>query len=235
MASTSRRTPHLLLVAAAAALLVAAGSAVLAGAQTPATQTCASKLVPCADYLNSTSPPPDTCCNPIRETVKTDRACLCNLYNTPGLLASLGINVTQALQLTKECGVSTDTSSCNATATPPSSSTTPPATPGGDSDAGRIAWSGILSLFLILASMIASIFFNTSLVRRCQGRVGSGGVTVEDWRLLETTTGTGLLHHCGGRRNGQARLLVPRTSGMCRAEARGRSSATDLENLWKNR
>ncbi|XP_030467734.2 non-specific lipid transfer protein GPI-anchored 7-like [Syzygium oleosum] len=153
MASTSRRTPVLLLVAAAA-LLVAAGSAVLAGAQTPATQTCASKLVPCANYLNSTSPPPDTCCNPIRETVKNDRACLCTLYTTPGLLASLGINVTQALQLTKECGVPTDTSSCNATATPPSSSTTPPATPGGDSDAGRIAWSGISSLFLILASMM---------------------------------------------------------------------------------
>ncbi|XP_030538200.2 non-specific lipid transfer protein GPI-anchored 7-like [Rhodamnia argentea] len=150
MTSTSRRTPLLL----AAALLFAAGAAILAEAQTPATQTCASKLVPCADYMNSTNPP-DTCCNPIKQAVATDLACLCNLYNTPNLLASLGINVTQALQLTKECGVSTDTGLCNASATSPSSSTTPPpATPGGDSDAGRITWSGISSSFLILASMM---------------------------------------------------------------------------------
>lgn len=151
MTSTSRRTPLLLV---AVALLVAGWAAILAEAQTPATQTCAAKLVPCAAYMNSTNPP-DTCCNPLRQAVANERACLCNLYNTPGLLASMGIDVTQALQLTKECGASTDTSLCNASATPPSSSTTtPPATPGDGGGAGRMAWSGISGSFLILASMM---------------------------------------------------------------------------------
>lgn len=153
MATTSRRATPLLLLPAAV-LLVVLLAAALAGAQTPATQTCAAKLVPCATYLNGTTTPPSSCCDPLKEAVATERTCLCNLFNTPGLLASLGIDVNQALQLTKRCGVSTDTSQCNGTATSPSSSTTapPPPTAGGESDAGRIAWSGILSLFLILAS-----------------------------------------------------------------------------------
>lgn len=78
------------------------------------TPSCAQKLVPCASYLNSTNPP-DTCCNPIREAVATELDCLCNLYNTPGLLESLGINVTQALQLTQACHVNGTTSRCNGT------------------------------------------------------------------------------------------------------------------------
>lgn len=112
MASTSRRTPLLLV----AAVLLVGGVAILAEAQTPTptTQTCAAKLVPCAEYLNSTNPPA-SCCNPIKEAVTTDLACLCNLYNTPGLLASMGINVTQALQLTRACGVPNDTSTCKGT------------------------------------------------------------------------------------------------------------------------
>lgn len=78
------------------------------------TPSCAQKLTPCAEYMNSTKPP-ESCCNPIKQTVATERDCLCNLYNTPGLLALFGVNITQALQLTRACGVNPDTSLCNST------------------------------------------------------------------------------------------------------------------------
>ena len=76
------------------------------------TADCASKLVPCASYINSTSPPA-TCCNPIKEAVATQLPCLCALYTSPGVLKSFGITVEQALNLTRACGVGTDVTKCN--------------------------------------------------------------------------------------------------------------------------
>ncbi|KAK6947621.1 Bifunctional inhibitor/plant lipid transfer protein/seed storage helical domain [Dillenia turbinata] len=68
-------------------------------------QTCASELQPCLDYLNSTTPP-TSCCDPLKKTVETQRQCLCDLYNNPSILKSLGVNVTQALELPQHCGIS---------------------------------------------------------------------------------------------------------------------------------
>ena len=76
------------------------------------TVDCASKLVPCANYINSTSPPA-SCCNPIKEALATQLTCLCGLYSDPAVLKSFGITVDQALNLTRACGVSTDLSKCN--------------------------------------------------------------------------------------------------------------------------
>nr|XP_023879116.1 lipid transfer-like protein VAS isoform X3 [Quercus suber]POE77204.1 lipid transfer-like protein vas [Quercus suber] len=119
------------------------------------TADCASKLVPCASYINSTSPPA-SCCNPIKEAVATQLPCLCGLYSNPSVLKSLGVTVAQALNLTRACGVSTDISKCNATAPSPSSgSVTPSGVPGSDGNgAGRIAWTGFSTLFFFLASMM---------------------------------------------------------------------------------
>ncbi|KAF2313130.1 hypothetical protein GH714_009409 [Hevea brasiliensis] len=44
--------------------------------------SCAQKLIPCGEYLNTTTTPPETCCGSIREAIKNDLSCLCNLYNT---------------------------------------------------------------------------------------------------------------------------------------------------------
>lgn len=74
--------------------------------------SCAQNLVPCASYLNSTTRPPSSCCDPLRETVTNDLVCLCNLYQTPGFLASLGVNLTQALDLSRKCGIPGDLSAC---------------------------------------------------------------------------------------------------------------------------
>ncbi|KAL3820193.1 hypothetical protein ACJIZ3_006098 [Penstemon smallii] len=110
---------------------------------------CASRLIPCADYLNSTNPSA-MCCNALREVVRTQLPCLCNLYRTPGLFSGMGINDTQALLLPRNCNLPSDTTACNALA--PGSSTVPavPGGPGGNG-AGRNSWTGKSALLLALA------------------------------------------------------------------------------------
>ncbi|MBA0806116.1 hypothetical protein Gohar_005586 [Gossypium harknessii] len=89
--------------------------------------TCAQKLVPGAPYRNnSTAKPQNYCCNPIREAVANELPCLCNLYKDPTLLAFFNVTVAEALRISRECGITTDLSACNAfcfpaTATSPSS------------------------------------------------------------------------------------------------------------------
>ena len=88
-----------------AAMVMAAGTA-------EAQQTCASKLVPCASYLNGTKPSSE-CCDSIKEAVNKELPCLCTLYNTPGLLESFGVTVPQALNITRACGVPVRLQDCN--------------------------------------------------------------------------------------------------------------------------
>ncbi|GMP95920.1 hypothetical protein CsSME_00044782 [Camellia sinensis var. sinensis] len=114
------------------------------------TASCASKLTPCANYLNVTKPPA-TCCDPLRQAVNQDLQCLCNLFNTPGFLESIGINVTDALGLAGRCNVTGNLSSCAASAP---SSPVPPATPGSDSNRVSIASAGMPSILLFWASMM---------------------------------------------------------------------------------
>jgi len=118
------------------------------GAQDP--MTCASKLVACQAFLNTTTTPPESCCGPIKEAVKTDLLCLCNLYNDPTVFSSLNINVTQAVQLSRRCGVTTDLSNCKTAAQSPTGE--PGGVPGNDG--GRIARTGFWSLLLVWVSML---------------------------------------------------------------------------------
>ncbi|XWS49060.1 hypothetical protein CRYUN_Cryun13aG0131100 [Craigia yunnanensis] len=120
---------------------------------TDAQATCAQKLVSCYPYLNnSTARPQDDCCNPIRDAVAHDLPCLCNLYNDPNLLASLNVTVSEALRISRECGVPTNLSNCNATA--PTSVPPPPGQPGSDNGgADRIVLTGITTLFVFLVSI----------------------------------------------------------------------------------
>ncbi|XP_027085165.1 non-specific lipid transfer protein GPI-anchored 7 isoform X1 [Coffea arabica] len=121
------------------------------------TPSCASNLVPCADYLNSTHPPA-SCCNPLRVAVTTQLDCLCKLYENPALLAAFKINITQALKLPGYCGIPGNISACNAQAPGSSASETPPAQSGGkdNNGVGKIAGTGLTSLLLALASLMLS-------------------------------------------------------------------------------
>ncbi|KAJ6851226.1 non-specific lipid-transfer protein 2-like [Iris pallida] len=146
--------------------LAVAAAAAVSGAQAQGGEipSCASKLVPCAAYLNATTAPPDACCGPLKQAVKDEMPCLCKLYNQPDLLKSLGINVTQVMGLPKLCGVHSDATACSKTP-PPGATTapTPPATPGGakkDSSGtlGRATWIGVpgfVSLLVFGWSIVA--------------------------------------------------------------------------------
>ncbi|KAL2472455.1 Bifunctional inhibitor/lipid-transfer protein/seed storage 2S albumin superfamily protein [Abeliophyllum distichum] len=134
-----------------AALMVAV--LVIATGMAEGQSDCVSKLIDCANYLNSTKPSA-TCCNAIKDVVSTQLPCLCNLYNSPGLLG--GINMTQALELPKHCGLTSDTSVCKASS-PTSSAVPPPGVPGGKDKNGvskSISSMGMPSLVLLLAIVL---------------------------------------------------------------------------------
>ncbi|KAG6396968.1 hypothetical protein SASPL_143128 [Salvia splendens] len=111
---------------------------------------CASKLVPCAEYLNSTKPSAE-CCDAMKTVITTQLPCLCGLIRNPGVLP---VNITQALELPKHCNLPSNTSACNALADAPgSSSLPPPATPGGNggNGAGALTQMGMPALLLASA------------------------------------------------------------------------------------
>ncbi|KAJ9147766.1 hypothetical protein P3X46_029889 [Hevea brasiliensis] len=117
--------------------------------------SCAQKLIPCGEYLNTTTTPPETCCGSIREAIKNDLSCLCNLYNTPGLLQSINVNVSQAIALTKRCGVNADLTACNKAESPTAPNAAVPPPPGvPGNDGSRMAWTGFSGLLLLWASSL---------------------------------------------------------------------------------
>ncbi|KAL6004884.1 hypothetical protein ACLOJK_005441 [Asimina triloba] len=108
MASSKGSQMSSLLLLFAAAAVVSLG---VVSAQNSET-TCASSLVPCAAYLNSSSPSAE-CCTAIKNAVSTQLTCLCKLFSNKEILKNFNVNVTQALELPKHCGVSADLSACN--------------------------------------------------------------------------------------------------------------------------
>ncbi|KAL3498689.1 hypothetical protein ACH5RR_041421 [Cinchona calisaya] len=115
------------------------------------TPNCASKLVPCYSYINSTNPPA-SCCDPIKEAVTKELDCLCKLYEDPQFLAGLGINITQALKLPGYCGIPGNVSACNKASAPGSAAQPPPPVPGNG--VGKIGGTGLSSLLLLWASFM---------------------------------------------------------------------------------
>ncbi|XP_017234691.2 non-specific lipid transfer protein GPI-anchored 7 isoform X2 [Daucus carota subsp. sativus] len=103
---------------------------------------CVQKLMGCADSLNTTTTPPETCCAPLKEALTNELPCLCKLYTNTDLLKSFNINVTQAMEMPGRCGISVSFDVCTASA--PS--------PGPSSSVGKIAATGFFSSVMILVS-----------------------------------------------------------------------------------
>ncbi|KAF8032869.1 hypothetical protein BT93_D1679 [Corymbia citriodora subsp. variegata] len=144
---------HLIPTSVLAATVIAVALASLAGlASADSTMDCINRLVPCYQYLNSTAKPPASCCNPLKATQAATIHCLCNLYNTPGMLEKYNINVTQVLRVGQGCGVNATTSVCKASAQPIAS---PGAAERSSDNGADRAWAGISwFLLLIWASMM---------------------------------------------------------------------------------
>ncbi|KAH0643131.1 hypothetical protein KY290_034738 [Solanum tuberosum] len=157
----------LITVAITAALL----SATITDAQTT---SCASKLIPCEPFLNSTSKPSASCCDPLREAVTEDLQCICKLFENPTLLPSLGINITQVIALLKNCNIPGDVNTCKAggpSSPSPSKGTSPAAAPSSSSPSEKtppvttpaskdkngvstVAWTGMSSFLVLFASFV---------------------------------------------------------------------------------
>lgn len=73
---------------------------------------CAIQLLPCMDYLNSTTKPPNSCCNPIKDLDEADKTCFCQLALTPGLLEGFGVKISQAFKVLHSCDVNFDITFC---------------------------------------------------------------------------------------------------------------------------
>ncbi|KAL8103236.1 hypothetical protein AgCh_027688 [Apium graveolens] len=98
------------MVIVAVVLAVVMGSVrVSEGQDLPA---CATNVVPCMNFLNLTTKPPATCCDPLSQAVVRQLSCLCNLYTTPSFFESYSINFTLAIRLPSLCGISTDLTTC---------------------------------------------------------------------------------------------------------------------------
>ncbi|GKV46822.1 hypothetical protein SLEP1_g53783 [Rubroshorea leprosula] len=103
---------------------------------------CMQKLMPCEPYLHFTSPPPSTCCLPLKEMLSKESECLCKVFTNPELLKSLNLTQESALALPKACGAKADVSVCK-NASPGGSSATPsPATPTNGSSSGNSTTGG---------------------------------------------------------------------------------------------
>lgn len=78
--------------------------------------SCVTGLIDCQKYLGNTDTPTKTCCDPLKNAVKTQLKCLCNLLNDNELIKDSGINLAEVIKLPKRCGVSTDISVCKTVA-----------------------------------------------------------------------------------------------------------------------
>ncbi|XP_019156097.1 PREDICTED: uncharacterized protein LOC109152878 [Ipomoea nil] len=107
----SARVVTVLMVAAAVVLLAAA----MTEAQEEQLPSCAEKLIPCIEYLNSTGELAP-CCDGLREVLANEVPCLCKLARDHGLLSFSKVEGDESprspYDLPRLCGVS-DTIHCD--------------------------------------------------------------------------------------------------------------------------
>ncbi|KAJ1375349.1 Bifunctional inhibitor/plant lipid transfer protein/seed storage helical domain [Sesbania bispinosa] len=87
--------------------------------------SCAQELIPCGEYLTNSTNPPPSCCDPLKKTVENELTCLCNLFFSDAL-KTFNISVDQALKLSRNCGVTSDLTSCKHGSAPSPASVPPP-------------------------------------------------------------------------------------------------------------
>ncbi|XP_044956664.1 non-specific lipid transfer protein GPI-anchored 7-like [Hordeum vulgare subsp. vulgare] len=113
----ARLLPQAAAIAVAVAVACCMAGAAAQGTTTPVdaggvVPSCASKLVTCAGYLNTTDTPPESCCEPLKEAATTQAACMCAILMNRAALQAFGVAPEQGVLLAKRCGVTTDASTC---------------------------------------------------------------------------------------------------------------------------
>ncbi|KAL3833949.1 hypothetical protein ACJIZ3_008685 [Penstemon smallii] len=69
-------------------------------------QECMNELQPCLNYINGNSNPPDSCCRPLSNVIRSMPECLCSFMSIQGAnqAEQAGINTTEAQTLPGRCG-----------------------------------------------------------------------------------------------------------------------------------
>ncbi|GAB2211614.1 hypothetical protein Drorol1_Dr00024938 [Drosera rotundifolia] len=151
MSATNNSMPISVSLFAMVWLLLAAAVAAQSGSDVA---TCGQSLVPCESYLNATKPP-SSCCDPLKEALDTEKTCLCSILNSPNLLSSFGINVTEALTLPVRCGIAANaTNICASVPAASPANTSPPPPPPPGSVAGRITGSTVFGLITLWMAVL---------------------------------------------------------------------------------
>uniref|UniRef100_A0A0C9S9Q9 TSA: Wollemia nobilis Ref_Wollemi_Transcript_6958_802 transcribed RNA sequence n=1 Tax=Wollemia nobilis TaxID=56998 RepID=A0A0C9S9Q9_9CONI len=123
--------------------------------------SCINAIVPCSAYLNTTTKPPNTCCDPLLKVISTQAECLCNVLNS-SIITQLGINVTQALEVPARCGrnVTTDACANGTAATPPVSSAPPPSSGSNSNGSAKNAAipTASFEILLVMAILLLGVF-----------------------------------------------------------------------------
>lgn len=75
---------------------------------------CMETLIPCQSALQaSSSPPPSTCCTPLKKMVETsDKKCVCGIFGNVPFLKTINVTQEEALKVPKNCGAEVDLSAC---------------------------------------------------------------------------------------------------------------------------
>lgn len=88
--------------------LVAQGRQEDSSSSSSSSSSCLNELAPCLNYLNGISgrDVPDSCCDPLKNVIKSKPECLCSMISNKGSREAerAGINVTQAQELPGRCG-----------------------------------------------------------------------------------------------------------------------------------
>ncbi|KAG0474928.1 hypothetical protein HPP92_014614 [Vanilla planifolia] len=139
-------------------LLASAVALVWSSAAQETSLTCASKLIPCQQYLNSTKPS-EECCRPLKDAIKNDLSCLCYIFHSPDILKAYKIDLNKAQQLPVHCGIIPASSGnlCNDGAPSPYGTIVPPGNPSassngnnGSNSSTRIGMSGLVVVLFCL-------------------------------------------------------------------------------------
>lgn len=77
---------------------------------------CVQALIPCQRDLG-VAKPSQMCCDTLRNSVKNDLPCLCGILNNTELLKNIKINITEALELPKNCGITSNENVCKSATT----------------------------------------------------------------------------------------------------------------------
>ncbi|KAL8162204.1 hypothetical protein V2J09_013693 [Rumex salicifolius] len=138
-------------------VMLALVAAAAGSSETPASADCLTTLAACqAPVLDPTLTPSPLCCTPLKNVVKTQTACICQIINDPTLLYTYNVTTDQIFNLTTRCNIADASPSMCSDVPTSSPGIFTPAPPGKNSGSTYdvVAWSGIALILAVMATLL---------------------------------------------------------------------------------